>query len=102
MKRYRSSDECNVLEVHQVKKERQGLDSTARKCVGWAVACFVLGIAMTVSAPYLLEATGLPYATMGLVTPLQLMLFPIGAVLVGAAVMIQWFRRNLTVRARRQ
>ena len=70
---------------------------TARTCIGWAVALVVLGAVVVTIAPRLLvsaSAAGSPGAAGVAVLDVVLTLvrgavFPLGAALVGAAVVIQ-------------
>ena len=61
------------LQVSRSSTSGKGLDPVSKKCVGWSIVCFLAGSIM------------------------QWSLFPTGAALIGASVVIQWFRSNLAV-----
>lgn len=92
--------------------QKSRMDPTARRCVGWAVACLVIGSLVVAIFPpvlmWLATSAGQPgQVLLTVVEPvvaiLRWSLFPLGAALIGAAVVIQWLatRLRLEVRQRR-
>ena len=94
------------LQVSRLSTSGKGLDRIAKKCVGWSIVCFLAGSIMLVAHPLIFDSMDVPAQPGGnavmaagqlLVTALQWSLFPTGAALIGASVVIQWFRNNLAV-----
>lgn len=90
--------------------QEKELDPISKKCIGWAISCFVVGALILVSYPWLFDSMDLTSSpggnavmTLGqlLSTALQWSLFPTGSALIGAAVVIQWLKGHITVQPKK-
>lgn len=80
------------------------MDTTARRCVFWTIACFVIGTAFMVWLPDVLYwlATDLMRNENAIYALTEIILsvvrwtaFPLGGALVASAIIISWLRHHL-------
>lgn len=80
------------------------MDTIARRCVTWAVVCFVVGAVLITWFPSLINwlSSGLMRNENAIFTLTEIVLavvrwtaFPVGGALVASAVVISWLRKHL-------
>lgn len=84
------------------------MDSTARRCVIWAIVCMVTGTLFTIWLPDMLtwlaseplrNSNAIYFLTEITLAGVRWTAFPIGGALIASAIIISWLRKHSPARA---